>query len=284
MSVATINNVPTPQPIIQSIRKVLSKISDVAQKVFNKIKEAYAACKDAFVAFKAKVTGSPVRERRQAIVEDDEAAAVDSNNTPTSDLDERTAVAPTTLRRAVSFNDITSNSATQRPQLRRARSEGNLPNATVSSNNTPTSNPDMDAAATIIEKNFRDHSSRVANRVKSENTESASSASVIATVTPANTVMPRKDSAYATAALAVVAAVAGTVIVTQNQEALNQIVNDSKVLAGLALETGTRLSDKVVDGVFSGAKVASEFAKKIVAENFPNIQPIKGGFAYNFRS
>lgn len=218
MSVSNIQNVATPQAIIQSNRNFLSKIVDVALKVFKKIKEACAACKDAFVAFKAKVMGSPVRQPRPAITE-----------------------------------------------------------APVRSINPPTLIPD-NAAAKIIQKNFKSHKARVANSVKS-----APSAPVIATVTPANTVMPRKDSAYGTAALAVVAGAAGAVLLKQNPEALNQILKDSKVLAGLALETGTRLSDKVVDGVFSGAKVATEFAKKIVAENFPKIQLIKGGFAYNFR-
>ena len=225
MSVSNIQNVATPQPIIQSIRKVLSKISDVAQKVFNKIKEAYAACKDAFVAFKAKVMGSPVRQPRQAISE-----------------------------------------------------------STVSSINPPTLIPYRDAAATIIQKNFRGHRSRVANPVKSENVESAPLAPVIAAVTPANTVTPSKNLKYGNAALGLFASAAFAVFLKQNPQVLNQIVNDSKVVAGLALETGTRLSDKVVDGVSSGVKVATEVARKIVAENLPKIQTIKGGFAYNFRS
>lgn len=208
--VADIQNVATPQATIESNRNLLSKIVDVALKVFKKIKEAYAACKDAFVAFKAKVMGSPVRLPRQAIVE-----------------------------------------------------------ATVSLNNTPTLIPYRHAAATIIQKSFRGHRSRVANSVK-------------AAVSPENTVNQSKNLKYGTAALAVVAAATGAVLLKQNPEALNQILKDSKNLAGLALETGAHLSDKFVNGVFSGVKVAGEVARKIVAENFPNIQPIKGGFAYNF--
>ncbi len=277
MTVSNIQSVATTQATIQSNRKVWSIIVDVALSALKKIKEAFAACMDAFVAFKAKVTGLLRPAHNQQLSE----APVSSINTQTSNLDERAAVGPINRKRANSFSAITSNSPTQRPQLRRSLSEGNLRDATVSSINPPTLIPNRHAAATIIQKNFRVHRSRVANPVKSEN---ASLAPVKAAVIPENTVNQSKNLKYGTAALAVVAAATGAVLLKQNPEALNQILKDSKVLAGLALETGTRLSDTVVDGVFSGVKVAGEVARKIVAENFPNIQPIKGGFAYNFRS
>ena len=57
MSVSNIQSVATPQATIQSNRKVWSKIVDVALSALNIIKDAFATCKDAFVAFKAKVTG-----------------------------------------------------------------------------------------------------------------------------------------------------------------------------------------------------------------------------------
>lgn len=220
--VTNIQNVAPPQATIQSNRNLLSKIVDVALKVFKKIKEAFADCMDAFVAFKAKVTGL---------------------------LSRANTVRSTPRQQAISEAPVISINA-----------------------------------AKIIQKSFREYRSRVANPVKSEKVESAPLAPVTAGVTSENTVNQSKNLKYGTAALAVVAAATGAVLLKQNPEALNQILKDSKVLAGLASETGARLSDKFVNGVFSGVKVAGEVARKIVAENFPNIQPIRGGFAYNFSS